>query len=165
MKKYLNLLMMLLMVAVSMTVVSCGGDDDDDKGVSTTVGVHRIDVEFSGDTSGWNLQALFIGSYQNSTNVTLYENGKVLTTDMNSYIDKAVRKYSIESESKCDMLQTTITAILDEGIPGTFSVTLRGYVDGKQTNMKVFEFTPGNSHAISCVFSAEDVGMDMMKSL
>ena len=75
---------------------------------------------------------------------------------------KEFRKYSVETDAECDLFQVTVTATIKNLAAGTFTVNLRGYVNGQQKNMKVYEFKP-DAQVKSCVFSAEDIGIDMMK--
>lgn len=163
--KTFKYLMMAMMAVVCMTFAACGGDDkDDDPGnvVKTTTGVHRIDVEFSGATDGWSLQAMFIGTHGNTSSVELYENGKKVGTDVpGTFVGDTFRNYSVETDASCDLFEVTLSAIPMTN-PGTFTVTLKGYVNGKQTNMKVFEFKP-DAQVKGCIFYSEDFGADMMK--
>lgn len=88
-KNIFNWLVMTTVVITTFTFVGCGGGDDtmadgETGGIEeVTVGTHRIDVTFEGDTKGWKVMTVFIGnSYPNSTILsTLYENGAKLTTD------------------------------------------------------------------------------------
>ena len=167
MKTFLKYSLLMAVVLVSMvTLTSCGGSDGDDPGnkINVTTGVHRIDVEFSGDTDGWGLQTIFIGSYRDQSNVYLYENGQKINEYAGSFMGKEFRKYSVETDAECDLFQVTVTATIKNLAAGTFTVTLRGYVNGQQKNMKVYEFKPDTQTIVkSCVFSAEDIGTDMMK--
>ncbi|MBE6258286.1 MAG: hypothetical protein E7103_10090 [Prevotella sp.] len=157
--------MMAMIVAVCVTFAACGGDDkDDDPGnvVKTTTGVHRIDVEFSGATDSWNLQVMFIGTHGNTTSVDLYENGKKLGTEVpGTFIGDTFRNYSVETDASCDLFEVTLSAIPKTN-PGSFTVTLKGYVNGKQTNMKVFEFKP-DAQVKGCIFYSEDFGADIIQ--
>ena len=157
--------MMAMIVAVCVTFAACGGDDkDDDPGnvVKTTTGVHRIDVEFSGATDSWSLQVMFIGTHGNTTSVDLYENGKKLGTEVpGTFIGDTFRNYSVETDASCDLFEVTLSAIPKTN-PGSFTVTLKGYVNGKQTNMKVFEFKP-DAQVKGCIFYSEDFGADIIQ--
>ena len=156
--------MLALMIAAVFTFTACGGDDDDelpDVYVKTTEGVHRIEVSFSGSTAGWKCDATFIGTYGTGYS-KLYENG-VQVGDAYGYSDDKLRSYAIETDAKCDLM--SITMILSHGISVSvepITVTLKGYVNGKQTNMKVVEI-PASETNKGIVFSAEDIGADLKK--
>ena len=157
-------MMLALMMAAVFTFTACGGDDDDDLPdgyVKTTEGVHRIEVSFDGNTTGWNCDATFIGTYGTSA-VKLYENGERVG-DEYGYSDNKLRGYTIETDAKCDLM--SVTVILSHSSFASvepITVTLKGYVNGKQTNMKVVE-VPANETNKGIVFSAEDIGADLIK--
>lgn len=165
MKTFLKYSLLMAVVLVSVVALTaCGGNSDDDPGkrINVTTGVHRIDVEFSGVADGWDLQTMFIGAYKDQTNVNLYENGQKINETAGSFMGKVFRNYSVETDADCDIFQVTVSLILKNSAAGTVTVTLRGYVNGQQKNMKVYEFKP-DAQVKSCVFSAEDIGIDMMK--
>ena len=167
MKKLFSIMFMAMVAMVCVTTfTACGGSDDDDAlGTDysdVSIGSHRIDVEFSGVTDGWDLQTMFIGAYKDQTNVNLYENGQKINETAGSFMGKVFRNYSVDTDADCDIFQVTVSLILKNSAAGTVTVTLRGYVNGQQKNMKVYEFKP-DAQVKSCVFSAEDIGIDMMK--
>lgn len=154
--------MMAIVAVVCVTFTACGGDDDSENVVKTSNGVHRIDVSFGGDASGWNCQAMFIGTRGNTHDVKLYENGKEVTETPGAFAGQGFRDYSVETDANCDMFVVTVTGLRNSTSAETITVTLKGYVNGKQTNMKVFEFKP-DKQVKSCVFYSEDFGADVLQ--
>ena len=71
MKKYFISIFMAMVASMCVaTFTACGGSDDDDIGGESgnlTVGTHRVDVEFSGETAGWNVSLTFLGTDKNVT--------------------------------------------------------------------------------------------------
>lgn len=160
--KSIKCLVMAIVAVVCVTLTACGGDDDSENVVKTSTGVHRIDVSFSGDTSGWDCQALFVGTHGNTHDVKLYENGKDVTETPGGFAGQGFRDYSVETDASCDMFVVTVTSLRNSASAGTFTITLKGYVNSKQTNMKVYEFKP-DKQVKSCVFYSEDLGADLLQ--
>lgn len=156
-------MMLAVMVMAVLTFTACGSDDKDDLPdgyVKTTEGVHRIEVSFDGNTTGWNCDATFIATYGTAT-VNLYENGKQVGSAY-GYSSSEVRDYAIETDAKCDLM--SVTVILSHSSFASvepITVTLKGYVNGKQTNMKVVE-VPTSETNKGIVFSAEEIGGDLI---
>ena len=63
-----NLLMMAALAMVAMTFTACGGDDEDDiPGGDTSVGVHRVDIQFSSNASRYNTSTYIYGMKASSS--------------------------------------------------------------------------------------------------
>lgn len=163
---FLNVIMMAMMAAVCMTFASCGsGSDDDDipgggANVKLKEGVHRIEVSFKG-SADWRASVMFVATYHDESS-QLYENGKKVGITSGLYSDGGIRDYAVESDAKCDDMSLAISLnplVVED--PGEMEVTLKGYVDGKQTNMKVYTFKKGGY--TSAVFYAEDYGADYIR--
>ena len=143
---FLNVIMMAMMAAVCMTFASCGSgsDDDDIPGGGTNVklkeGVHRIEVSFKG-SADWRASVMFVATYHDESS-QLYENGKKVGITSGLYSDGGIHPLVVDD-------------------PGEMEVTLKGYVDGKQTNMKVYTFKRGGY--TSAVFYAENYGADYIR--
>ena len=123
-------------------------------------GVHRIEVSFKG-SADWRASLMFVATYHDESS-QLYENGKKVGITSGLYSDGGIRDYAIESDAKCDDMSLAISLnplVVDD--PGEMEVTLKGYVDGKQTNMKVYTFKRGGY--TSAVFYAENYGADYIR--
>ena len=165
-KNLIKFWVMAMMAAVCVTFAACGGDSDDDDipGGGTAVklkeGVHRIEVSFKGSTD-WRASLMFVATYHDESS-QLYENGKKVGITSGLYSDGGIRDYAVESDARCDDMSLAISLnplVVDD--PGEMEVTLKGYVDGKQTNMKVYTFKKGGY--TSAVFYAEDYGADYIR--
>ena len=68
------------MAVTCVTFTACGGDDGDDNQSdgSTGIGVHRIDVQFSGNTTECNALNIFYAIKADGSYASLYENGNKL---------------------------------------------------------------------------------------
>ena len=123
-----------------VTFTACGGSDDDDIGGESgnlTVGTHRVDVEFSGETAGWNVSLTFLGTDKNVTKASrLYENGSALTTVDGVWLATEFRPYSVTTDNDSQSLQCTVTLRKKYAGASPVTVTLKGYVNGKQVKMR-----------------------------
>lgn len=166
MKKYFSYITMLAMLAVvCVTFTACGGDDKDDdlpEGyVKTTEGVHRIEVVFDGNTAGWEGQIMFIAINGTSYNVAVYKDGSLASTD-GGFSTEELKNITAESEKACDMMQVSVTLMnMSHKAVSPVTVTLKGYVNGIQKNMKVVEF-PASETYKTIIFNAEDIGADLI---
>lgn len=157
-------LMMAVLTVVCMTFTACGDDDKEyDPGYGKTElleGVHRIEVSFK-NAENWRASVMFIGTYHEEA-AELYEDGEKIGRGKGYYVDGGVRNYNIESEAKCDDMVVTLSLnplVMDD--PGELEVTLKGYVNGKQTNMKVYTVTKDGYRNIT--FYAQDYGADVIR--
>ncbi len=166
MKKYVSCIMMLAMMAVvCSTFTACGGGDSDDDipgdVVKTTTGVHRIEVTFSGNTTGWEGQIMFIATNGKSYNVPLYRDGNLLSTD-GGYSTEELKNITIDTEKTCDLMQVSVTLMnMSHRTVSPVTVTLKGYVNGVQKNMKVVEF-PATETLKTIIFYSENIGADLI---
>lgn len=166
MKKYISYItMMALMAVVCSTFTACGGGDDDDDVpgdvVKTTAGVHRIEVSFDGSTTGWEGQIMFIATNGKSHSVSLYKDGNLVGTD-GGYSTEVLWNITVESEQACDLMQASVTLTnMSHKAVGSVTVTLKGYVNGTQKNMKVVEI-PATETYKTIIFNAEDIGADLI---
>ena len=163
MKKYINMTM-ALMAIVCLTFTACGGSDDDDlpEGyVETQTGVHRIEVAFDGNTTGWEGQIMFIATNGTSHNVAIYKDGSLASTD-GGFSTEELKDITAESEKACDMMQVSVTLMnMSHKAVSPVTVTLKGYVNGTQKNMKVVEI-PATETYKTIIFNAEDIGADLI---
>lgn len=158
-------LMMAVAAIVCMTFTSCGGDDDKDDipgdYKELKEGVHRIEVYFSGSNQ-WRITAMFVASHGlNGTDI--YENGQKVNQTSGAYYNEELRNYVVETGKKCDQFNLTLLMDPLSSTSGDIEVTLRGYIDGKQDNMKVW--TIKASDPKSMVFSCQDIGADIIDSV
>lgn len=162
MKKYISYIVMLAMLAtVAMTFTACGGDDDDDSrsGSGTDIGVHRIDVQFSGNTAECNALNIFYALKENGSYANLYEGGKALQTDATTHTwhNEEFRNLSIESEDGCGatVASINITSKNMRPISSDLTATVAGYVNGKRIKTQVFTMPAGNT-SMTGVFTTSD---------
>ena len=160
MKKKNYYLMWIMMVALTVCMfTACGDDKDDDLPEGyymTTEGIHRIEVSFNGDLTGWDGEMTFIAVYADGThgNVRLYENGQ-LVADNGGYRIEALRNCAIETDAKCD--QMSLGLIMEHSSSKSVSsitVTLKSLINGQQKKMKVVDFPASESYK-SIIFNAE----------
>ena len=160
MKKLLDCLMMLaLMMAAVFTFTACGGDDDEDLPdgyVKTTEGVHRIEVSFDGNTTGWSANLSFIAIYGDGTHgkVKLYENGSQIS-DNGAFSSEELRDYDIQTDAVCDQMTLTITMSHSAGkTVEPVTVTLKSYINGVQKKIKTATFNANEVYK-TVVFDSE----------
>lgn len=160
MKRYLKKTVFTIMAMMTVCMfTACGDDKDDDLPEGyymTTEGVHRIEVSFNGDLTGWDGEMTFIAVYGNGTlgNVKLYENGQ-LVADNGGYRIEALRNCAIETDAKCD--QMNLGLIMEHSSSKSVSsitVTLKSFINGQQKKMKVIDF-PANESYKSIIFNSE----------
>lgn len=158
MKKYcVSILMAALAIVCVTTFVSCGGDDDESTpGTETgniTVGTHRIDVSFEGNTSGWTTTVAFSAVKASATGMgaKLYEGGQELTTEGGSWIDNKFRNYSVSTDEKCQSLLVVVYCRRNaHATAEPITVHLKGFIDGKQ--QKEQSIVADGSHATRTIF-------------
>ena len=91
MKKFFLIMFMALVAMVCVTTfTACGGSDDDTLGSDysdITIGSHRIDVEFEGNTTPWTTTVGFsaVKASASGMGAKLYENGKEFTHEGGTY--------------------------------------------------------------------------------
>lgn len=160
MKKDIFRYMTLVMVAiVSMTFMACGGADDDEIDQTTIIGVHRIDVEFSGNIDECMATNVFYALKPDTSFGNIYEGGKQLQLEPTSHTwtNKEIRAISVLSEDGC---VGTIAGIIvisknSEPISSDLMVTMTGYVNNKFLKKQVFTLPAGYT-SISIPFSTTD---------
>lgn len=144
-KKFLfSTLAIMAMMTVSL-FIACGGDDKDDDlpdgYQKTTEGVHRIEVTFEGDLTGWQVDMLFIGVHSNGGPAKFYENGQLVADD-GGYEIETLRNCAVETDAKCDQMDVTMT--MKHGSSGSINpvtVTLRSFVNGQPKKVRTVKFT------------------------
>lgn len=155
--KFSVLAMMAMMTMCMFT--ACGDDKDEDLPdgyYKTTEGVHRIEVTFEGDLTGWEGDMTFIAVYGDGThgNVRLYENGQMVSDD-GGYSTGNLHNCVIETDSKCD--QMGLTMMMEHSSLKSVSsvtVTLRSFINGQPKKVKVVNF-PASASYKSIVFDSE----------
>jgi len=167
MKKIFIFLFAVLAMASTSSFISCGSDDDakehEGKTDALTVGKHRIDVDFEGETLGWDVIVSFVGSgYPNPAVASnLYEDGKLLQLTSGSvWMSEEFRSYSVSTDDNSQSL-TAMVMLTKRGhaTPRKVTVNLKGYVNGKMTKMKSFA-ADGSHPSKSITFSSEVDGAD-----
>lgn len=158
-QKFINYLMVTMAMMTMCMFAACGDDKDDDLPdgyYKTTEGVHRIDVSFSGDASGWEGATAFVATYGDGSHgfVKLYENGKLLSND-GTFMGEDLRSYSVETEEKCDQMSVTVTLVHDVSVSvSPVTVTLKSFINGQPKKTKAVEFTARDSRR-TIVFNSE----------
>jgi hypothetical protein len=146
MKKLIYLSVLAVMTMMTMCVfTACGGDDNDEDlpvgYVKTTEGVHRIEVTFEGDLTGWQVDMLFIAVHGDGGPAKFYENGQ-LVADEGGYEIETLRNCAVETDAKCDQMDVTMT--MKHGSFSSVSpvtVTLRSFINGQPKKVKTVKFT------------------------
>ena len=156
MKKYFKYSVLAVIAMMCMCVfIACGGDDKDDDlpvgYVKTTEGVHRIDVSFEGDLTGWEGQMTFVATYGTAYNVKLFKNGQQIADD-GGVIIEVLEDCSIETDSRCDQMNVGIILSNYRQTNGSVKVTLRSFINGQPKKVKTVEFTDSYK---TIVFNAE----------
>lgn len=160
-KQSIKFSVLAIMAMMCMCVfTACGGDDKDedlpDGYYKTTEGVHRIEVTFEGDLTGWEGDMTFIAVYGDGTHgkVKLFENGQMVSDD-GIYSIETLRNCAIETDAKCD--QMDMAMMIQHGSfksVSSVTVTLRSFINGQPKKVKVVEFPASQSYK-SIVFNSE----------
>ena len=165
MKTFLKYSLLMAVVLVSVVALTaCGGNSDDDPGkrINVTTGVHRIDVEFEGNTTPWTTTVGFsaVKASASGMGAQLYENGKELNMSAGSWSEDTFRSYSISTDDRCQTLCCVLYIR-----PNTHSTTLepitirmRGYVNGNQKKEQTFTIEDNNKTKIITFFSEINEG-------
>lgn len=142
-KKFLFSTLAIMAMICMCVFTACGGDDKDDDlpdgYVKTTEGVHRIDVSFDGDLTGWEGQMTFVATYGTAYNVKLFKNGQLIADD-GGIIIESLEDCSIETDSKCDQMNVGITLSNYRQRNSSVKVTLRSFINGQPKKVKTVEF-------------------------
>ena len=146
MKKNFILRLTMAMVAAMCvtTFTACGGDDDDTPGgeaSSITIGTHRIDVDFEGNTSGWSTTVGFSAVKASSTGMggKLYENGRELNQDAYEWAGNEFRSYSVSTDDKCQTLCCVLYVRRNaHATAEPITIRMRGYVNGNQKKEQIY---------------------------
>lgn len=154
-KKFLfSALAVMAMMTVSM-FIACGGDDKNDDlpdgYQKTTEGVHRIDVSFDGDLTGWEGQMTFVATYGTAYNVKFFKNGQQIADD-GGLIIEVLEDCSIETDSRCDQMNVGITLSNYRQKTGSVKVTLRSFINGQPKKVKTVEI---NDSYKTIIFDSE----------
>ena len=168
MRIFKSAMMVVLMSVVVASLTACGGDDGEDvpgteSGSEMNAGVHRVDVQFSGDTSKCDLTCTFYGMGADGKWVKVYENGKLLTPQYGSmelgiFEIKEFRDISVQTENKCIGFNVTISIFSQEdAVAEDIKVTMVGYIDDKQINTQVFTLPAGKRTMLATFVNQEGV--------
>lgn len=161
MKTFMKWPILILMAVVTMCFfTACGGDDKDDeeKREKTEVGIHRITVEFSGDLTGldadiWVTAVEGVNDYSD-----IFMDG-VKVNEMpgawsNGDESPKVQNYDLTSSADCNLMTATVS-LYCRNLQNPVTVTLKGYVNGSQKNMKVIDCKPGEKSPQTFSFAAD----------
>ena len=167
-KIFTSLFMMVALAMVTTTFTACGGDDDDDiPGGDTSVGVHRVDIQFSSNASQYNVSTYIYGmkassSIGNVVTSNLYENGQQLPLDATTHLWECyeTRDISVKTESGCVGIVASVILMNQYGtasVSEDVTITCVGYVNDKRMYTKVYTL-PAGKKTISIAFSTSDGG-------
>lgn len=162
MKKYLeSMFLAVLVIACVTTFASCGGNDDDIPGAEysdVTIGTHRVDVEFEGNTTPWTVSVGFSAVKASSTGMgaSLYEDGKELNNSDGVWIDRKFRSYSVSTDDRCITLCCVIDCKTNPHLNKLEPITVRlkGYVNGKLKKEKTIVCEDNGKSKLIC-FNSE----------
>lgn len=158
-KFFVSMFMAILAISCVTTLTSCGGDDDipGDENSDITIGTHRIDVEFEGNTTPWTVSVGFSAVKASSTGMgaSLYEDGKELTNGKGVWTGYEFRSYSVSTDDKCQSLCCLVH--ISPNAHSTklepFTVRLKGYVNGKLKKEQTFVIEDNNKTKLITFFS------------
>jgi len=156
MKKYLKYSALAIIAMMTVCVfIACGGDDNDDDlpdgYQKTTEGVHRIDVSFDGDLTGWEGEMTFVATYGTAYNVKMFRNGQQIAND-GGVIIKNLEDCSIETDSRCDQMNVGITLSNYRQTNSSVKVILRSFINGQPKKVKTVDF---NESYKTIIFDSE----------
>lgn len=153
-----SVLVMITMMTMCM-FTACGDDDDSSDSVTSNIGVHRIDVQFSENAVGCEATTIFYGLKPNGSYAALYENGKSLPLEpsTHTWMTEDVRDISVQTEDGCGVLSASITIMGPNGnnVSSDVTVTVVGYVNNKRIKTQVFTL-PAGKHIMTGGFVTED---------
>lgn len=143
---------MVTAIAVTVPMLTACGDDDDEEETEqgVTVGTHRIDVSFSGDTQGWDVGLTFLATAYHANGTPfpgMYENGEQLETSYaGTWKCEEIRDYSVSTGSNCQSLLLTlaISKSYSEAVTGTIIVHVKSYVNNKLKKEKTYSMSPAD---------------------
>ena len=164
MKKYLESMFLAVLAIVCVTTfASCGGDDDDIPGAESsnmTIGTHRIDVEFEGNTKHWTVNVCLSAVNASGKDASLYEDGKELNNGNGGWMDQKFRSYSIYTDDHCQTLCCLVDCNTETHLNKLepLTVKLKGYVNGKLKKEKTVVFEDNDKVKLICFFSETSEG-------
>jgi hypothetical protein len=150
-KKYLFSVLAVMAMMCMCVFTACGGDDKDedlpDGYVETTEGVHRIEVSFDGDLTGWEGRMMFVATYGTGYNVRLFKNGQLIADD-GGVIVESLEDCSVETDFRCDQMNVGITLSNYNQAASPVKVTLRSFINGLPKKVKTVEFNESDKTII-----------------
>lgn len=158
----LKLMIVAMVAIVSVTTfTACGGDDDDDLPATgsgdITIGTHRIDVEFEGNTTPWTTTVGFSAVKASATGMgaKLYENGKELNVSSSSWSEDTFRSYSISTDDKCQSLCCVLYVRANRHATPLEPITIRmrGYAIGSLKKERTYTIDDNGKTKIITFFS------------
>ena len=159
MKTFMKWPLLILMAVVTMFFfTACGGDDNDEqKREKTEVGVHRITVEFTGDITGLDADIWVTAVEGVDGKCDIFMDGVKVNEEPGIWSndeEPRVRNYDLTSSADCNLMSTTIS-LYCINLQNPVTVTLKGYVEGVQKNMKVIDCKPGEINPQTFSFAAD----------
>ena len=172
MKKYFASILVALMGCMCLTTFTACGDDEDDDNPGTetgylTVGTHRIDADFEGNTSVWTVTVAFsaVKASASGMGARLYENGQELSIEGGTWMDDKFRSYSVSTDDNCQTLCCVIYCRRNaHATANPITIRLKGFVNGKQKKEQTY--VADGSHPTKVItFYDEITGADTVQEL
>lgn len=169
MKKYLESMFMVVMAIACVTsFASCGGDDDDIPGEEysdITIGTHRIDVEFEGNTTPWTTSVGFsaVNTPANGIGASLFEDGKELSQGTGTWTGYEFRSYSVSTNDKCQAFCCLVWVKANHHSTKLEPITVRltGYVNGKKMKERTVVIEDNSKTTLITFFSEHSLKDDV----
>jgi len=158
-KNLITLFMAAVAVVLSMTLAACGDDGagssqsssipSDGEESNVLLGVHRIDVEYSGNTSGSDVTSTIYALKADATPSALFSNGNKMNLDevTHSWKGENFESVSVQSEDNCRIAAISVIISSRNLAPVTSEVTatVSGYVNNKLIKRETFTLPVGKS--------------------
>ena len=158
-KYFITLFVMAVTAVLSLALTACG-DDDNGSSQSSYVpsggeagnillGVHRIDVEYSGNTGGCDATSAIYAVKADASPSALYTNGNQMNLDEETHSWKNFNfdNVSVQSEDNCRLAALSVIITSRNLKPATAEVTatVSGYVNNKLIKRETFTLPVGKS--------------------
>lgn len=152
-----GMMTVLTAVVLCLSMSACGGsssDDDYDDGIDiddnidddreVTRGTWQVDVSFSGNTSGWDLEIAFQSTDMSAKNYPMYEGDKKL--ELNAWdtywMNHEFRDYSVKTGNKGYSIHCYVKLKRKNVDASPVTINIRSSVNGRTKYIKEFVSDP-----------------------
>lgn len=152
---------------INATIRELGGKEFPVQPRTDEQGTHRITVEFSGDLTGldadiWITAVEGVDGYSD-----IFMDG-VKVNEMPGVWSNAdeipkVKNYDLTSSADCDLMTATVS-LYCRNLQNPVTVTLKGYVNGLQKNIKVIDCKPGEKSPLTFTFAADGLEFEYSRT-